>query len=198
MRHRVVKVKLNRSRGHRKALLKNMSASLIEHERIETTLPKAKSLRPYVEKLVTRAKVGSDFNTLRYLRRKLFSEEVIKKLVEEIAPKFKNRKGGYTRIVRVRNRDGDNTVMAVLEFVGEKKTEKTVKKDEETAAEDKKELKTKEEKKDKPKSDKKPEAKKAEKKETKKEEKKKPAKKAAAKKETKKVEKKVNKKKDEK
>ena len=86
MRHRVSKVKLNRDLGHRKALLKNMSASLIEHEKIETTINKAKGLRPYIEKLVTKAKKGDDLNTLRYLRKKLFSEDAIKKLVKEIAP----------------------------------------------------------------------------------------------------------------
>jgi large subunit ribosomal protein L17 len=193
MRHRVAKVKLNRDMAHRKALLKNMSASLIEHEKIETTLIKAKSLRPYVEKLVTKAKRGSDFNTLRYLRKKLFSEDAIKKLVDDIAPKFKGRKGGYTRIVRVRNRDGDNSVMAVIEFVQVKQSKK------DKPESEKAETKPKVEKKE-PTKDKKPSVKKVETDD----EKKKTTKKKSVKKETpkakeeKKETKKVVEKKDEK
>ena len=126
MRHRVAKKKLSRDVGHRKALLKNLSGSLIEHESIETTLAKAKALRPYVEKLVTKARKGSEYNILRYLRTKLLSENAIRKLVTEIAPKYKDRQGGYTRIIRTRNRDGDDSTMARIEFV-QVKTKKSVK-----------------------------------------------------------------------
>ncbi len=149
MRHRVDKNKLTSDKGHQRALLKNLSASLIEHEKIETTFAKAKSLRPYIERLVTKAKKGSDYNTLRYLRTKLFSEDAIRKLVTDIAPNYNEVKGGYTRIVKVRNRDGDNSVMAYIEFVNltkktPAKSEKTKQKTaitEETKNEEKTELK---------------------------------------------------------
>lgn len=158
--HRVSKLKLSRDLGHRKALLKNMSASLIENEKIETTIAKAKAIRPYVEKLITKARTGSDFNTLRYLRTKLFSETAIRKLVEEIGPKYKDRKGGYLRITRTRNRDGDNSVMARIELVEEtiisddkeiKKTSKS--KSEKKGAKIKEDPKTKKEKASKKKKD---------------------------------------------
>jgi len=127
MRHRVAKKTLNRTSAHRSALIKNLSEALIAHGHIETTIDKAKFVKPYVEKLVTTAKKAEGtssielFNTVKYLRTKLYTDGVIKKLLEEVAPLFKNRAGGYTRLVRTGNRDGDNAVKARLEFVEAKK-----------------------------------------------------------------------------
>ena len=103
-------------------MLRNLSKSLIEHERIKTTLPKAKSLRSIVEKLVTIGKDGS-----LHARRKLISKlggdySQIDKLIDIISPKFKNRNGGYTRILKSGSRLGDNAPMAYIEFVGEQET----------------------------------------------------------------------------
>src|SRR4030065_873319 len=110
MRHRIAKRTLNASSEHRRAVIKNLSTELINHEKIETTLAKAKFFRPYLEKLITKAKSTDKsnklqtFNTLKYLRTKIKSEEAIKKLVNDLALRFSNRKGGYTRIVRIGNR----------------------------------------------------------------------------------------------
>ncbi len=130
MRHRIAKRTLNADSEHRRAVIKNLSTELINHEKIETTLAKAKFFRPYLEKLITKAKSTDKsnkletFNTLKYLRTKINSEEAIKKLVNDLGPRFSNRKGGYTRIVRIGNRSGDNAMMARIELV-ELKTKKT-------------------------------------------------------------------------
>jgi large subunit ribosomal protein L17 len=122
MRHRHGYRKLGRVSEHRLALLKNLACDLIENERIETTVPKAKELRKYIEKLVTKAK-NADFNTHRAVYAKLGSnaraKAATRKLIEEIAPKFENRKGGYTRIIKTRFRRGDAAEMCIIEFVGE-------------------------------------------------------------------------------
>jgi large subunit ribosomal protein L17 len=122
MRHRHGYRKLGRDSEHRAALLKNLSCDLIENGRIETTVAKAKELRRYIEKLVTRAK-KADFNTHRYVYSKLGSNQRAKaatqKLINEIAPKYVNRNGGYTRIIKTRFRRGDAAEMAIIEFVGE-------------------------------------------------------------------------------
>ena len=123
MRHRHGYRKLGRDSEHRLALLKNLSCDLIENEKIETTVAKAKELRKYIEKLVTRAK-KADFNTHRYLYAKLGSNNrakaAVQKLINEIAPKYTNRNGGYTRIIKTRFRRGDAAEMAIIEFVEEK------------------------------------------------------------------------------
>ena len=116
MRHKHGYRKLSRTTSHRKALLKNLAIALIVNERIETTVAKAKTLRSYIEKLVTKARVG-DFNAHREVFAYLQDKEATKKLVNEIAPKYKERKGGYTRIVRTRTRRGDAAPMAFIEFV---------------------------------------------------------------------------------
>ncbi len=122
MRHRKGYRKLGRDTAHRLALLRNLSCDLIENEKIETTVPKAKELRRYVERLVTRAK-KADANTHRYLYSKLGSNQrakaVVQKLINEIAPKYENRNGGYTRIIKTRFRRGDAAELAIIEFVGE-------------------------------------------------------------------------------
>ena len=127
MKHRVAKKTLNRTSEHRASLIRNLSEALITHGTIETTIDKAKFVKPYVEKLVTRAKKAENaekielFNTVKYLRTRLHTENAIRRLLEEVAPLFKGRDGGYTRIVKTGNRDGDNAMKARVEFVESKK-----------------------------------------------------------------------------
>ncbi|SMC08932.1 50S ribosomal protein L17 [Nitratiruptor tergarcus] len=116
MRHKHGYRKLSRTSAHRKALLKNLAIALIMNEKIETTVAKAKTLRSYIEKLVTKARVG-DFNAHREVFAYLQDKEATKKLLNEIAPRYKERNGGYTRIVRTRIRRGDASPMAFIEFV---------------------------------------------------------------------------------
>ncbi|PLY13532.1 50S ribosomal protein L17 [Sulfurimonas xiamenensis] len=116
MRHRHGYRKLGRTSSHRAALLKNLSISLIEHGKIETTVIKAKELRSYVEKLITIAGKG-DSNAHKAVFAALQSKEATKTLVNEIAPKYVDRAGGYTRITRTRIRRGDATTMAFIELV---------------------------------------------------------------------------------
>ena len=116
MRHKHGYRKLGRTSSHRKALLKNLSIALIQNGRIETTLPKAKELRSYIEKLITKARVG-DANAHRAVFAALQDKESTKKLVNEIAPEYKGRNGGYTRIIRTRIRRGDAAEMAFIELV---------------------------------------------------------------------------------
>jgi large subunit ribosomal protein L17 len=108
--------RLNRSSAHRKSMFANMSASLIKHEQIVTTLPKAKDLRPIVEKLVTLAKVGT-----LHARRQAISQikdlDQVRKLFDVLAARYKDRKGGYIRIMKAGFRMGDNAPVAVIEFV---------------------------------------------------------------------------------
>jgi large subunit ribosomal protein L17 len=115
--------RLNRSSAHRKAMFANMSASLIKHEQIVTTLPKAKDLRPIVEKLVTLAKKGG-----LHARRQAISEikdiDQVKKLFDVLAARYKDRKGGYLRIMKAGFRHGDNAPVAVIEFVDRDVNEK--------------------------------------------------------------------------
>ena len=143
MRHRVVKKKLNRDKDHREALISNLSAQIIEKEKVNTTLAKAKYIKPKVEKIITKAVKAHDsedkifkFNTVKELRKDIKSESAIKKLINEIAPKFSGRKGGYTKIVKTGNREGDNALTARIEIVSnledtkEKLKRKNVKKNE--------------------------------------------------------------------
>ena len=116
MRHGRSGRRLNRTVSHRKALLTNMAASLIEHEQIVTTLPKAKELRPIVEKLVTLGKRG-DLHARRQAASQIQSDAATKRLFETIAPRYANRNGGYLRIMKAGFRHGDNAAMAVIEFV---------------------------------------------------------------------------------
>jgi len=116
MRHRHGYRKLGRTSSHRKALLKNLSIALITSGKIETTLPKAKELRSYFEKLVTKARVA-DSNAHRVIFSYLQDKEATKKLINEIAPEYKTRNGGYTRITKTRTRRGDAASMAFIELV---------------------------------------------------------------------------------
>lgn len=116
MRHNHGYRKLGRTSSHRKALLKNLSIALIKHGKIETTVMKAKELQSYIERLLTKARVG-DFNAHRFVFASLQDKEATHKLVTDIAPEYKERKGGYTRIIRTRLRKGDATPLAFIEFV---------------------------------------------------------------------------------
>ncbi|MCI5969203.1 50S ribosomal protein L17 [Helicobacter sp.] len=116
MRHRHGYRKLGRTSSHRKALLKNLSLALIASGKIETTLQKAKELQSYFEKLITKARVG-DSMAHRLVFSYLQHKESVKKLVTEIAPKYANRSGGYTRIIKTRLRVGDAAQMAIIELV---------------------------------------------------------------------------------
>ena len=116
MRHKLAHRKLNRTASHRKAMFANMASSLIEHEQIVTTLPKAKELRPIVEKLVTLAKKG-DLNSRRIAIARTRNKEMSKKLFDVLGPRYKDRHGGYIRIMKAGFRYGDNAPMAVIEFV---------------------------------------------------------------------------------
>ena len=116
MRHGISQRKLSRKSGHRKALFRNMSAALIKHEQIVTTLPKAKELRPYVEKLVTLAKRGGLSNR-RLAMSRLGDETQLKKLFDILAERYSDRDGGYTRIIKAGIRESDAAQLAVIEFV---------------------------------------------------------------------------------
>lgn len=116
MRHGVGHKKLNRTASHRQAMFANMAASLIKHEQIVTTLPKAKALRPVVERLVTLAKKG-DLASRRVVISRMRDETQTKKLFDTLAPRYKARAGGYTRVLKAGFRHGDNAPLAVIEFV---------------------------------------------------------------------------------
>lgn len=116
MRHNRRGRKLGRTSSHRRALFRNQLASLIQHERIVTTVEKAKELRPIAERLVTQGKAGT-VHARRQVGRWVGSRDLIKRLFDEIAPRFKERPGGYLRIIKLGRRQGDNAELAVLEFV---------------------------------------------------------------------------------
>ena len=116
MRHGFRGRRFNRSAEHRKAMFANMSAALIKHEQIITTLPKAKDLRPVVEKLVTLGKRG-DLHARRNAISQIRDEAMVKKLFDVLGPRYKARPGGYLRVLKAGFRAGDNAPMAVIEFV---------------------------------------------------------------------------------
>ncbi|WP_298022995.1 50S ribosomal protein L17 [uncultured Parasphingopyxis sp.] len=116
MRHKKAHRKLNRTSSHRQAMLKNMAAALIKHEQVMTTLPKAKELRPYVEKLITLAKKGGLSNR-RVAMSRLMDETQLKKLFDELGPRYADRPGGYCRIIKAGYRGDDAAPMAVIELV---------------------------------------------------------------------------------
>jgi len=111
--------RLGGSSAHQKAILANLATALFEHGRIKTTEPKARALRPYAEKLITHAKKGTLHNRREVLK-KIRNKDVVHSLFAEIGPFFSDRNGGYTRIIKVENRKGDNAPMAVIELVQEK------------------------------------------------------------------------------
>lgn len=116
MRHKLKGKKLNRTSSHRKAMLANMAVSLVMHEQIKTTLPKAKALRPVVEKLVTKARAGN-LAARRNIISQIQDKEAADKLMSALSERYKERNGGYTRILKAGFRYGDMAPMAVIEFV---------------------------------------------------------------------------------
>ena len=140
MRHKVAGYKLGRTTSHRRSLLRNMATSLIMEERIETTVPKAKALRPTVEKMITLGKRG-DLAARRQAMSYLMTDEAVRKLFDTIGPRFGDRNGGYTRIVRTAWQKGDGADKAFIELLGseqlldekrQKRAEARAKKAEET------------------------------------------------------------------
>ena len=117
MRHRKAGRKLNRTAAHRKAMLRNMVTSLLEHERIVTTVPKAKEARRVAEKMITLGKRG-DLHARRQAMAYIRSKGVVAKLFDELSGQYVDRQGGYTRIIRTGNRYGDAAPMAIVELVG--------------------------------------------------------------------------------
>ena len=116
MKHNIRHRKLNRTSAHRKALLMNLSNALLKHEQITTTLPKAKELRPFVEKIISLGKKGN-LHARRKANSLLQDEKNIKRIFDVFSQRYKDRKGGYTRIVKLGNRFGDNAPTAVIELV---------------------------------------------------------------------------------
>ena len=116
MKHKIKGKKLNRTSSHRKALFKNMAQAIIKHEQIITTLPKAKTMKPIVEKLITLAKKGS-LHARRQAYSKLRDDKMVTKLFETLATRYADRAGGYTRVLKAGYRYGDAAAMAVLELV---------------------------------------------------------------------------------
>jgi large subunit ribosomal protein L17 len=116
MKHGKRLKKLNRTSSHRKSLLINLALSLFRHERIKTTLPKVKALRPFAEKIITSARTGG-LSTTRKLASLFSDEQIVKKLMENLSVRFTNRPGGYTRIYKCGFRSGDNAPVAIIELV---------------------------------------------------------------------------------
>ena len=123
MRHNISGRKLNRTSSHRKAMFSNMINALIKHEQITTTLPKAKELRPIIEKMVTLSR-KNDLHSRRQAISKLQDNDMVKKLFEVLGPRYAERTGGYTRIIKAGFRYGDSAPMAVIEFVDRDKDAK--------------------------------------------------------------------------
>jgi large subunit ribosomal protein L17 len=116
MRHRKKGRHLNRTAEHRRMMLRNMATSLFKHGRIETTVAKAKELRQFAEPLITRAKRG-DLHARRVVARKIHDGEALARLFEEIGPRYAERPGGYTRVIKVGHRSGDAADLAIIELV---------------------------------------------------------------------------------
>lgn len=134
MRHNVGYRKLGRTSEHRRALLRNLTTALFRHERITTTLPKAKELRPYAERLITLAR-RDDLHARRQVLRHVSDKEVVKKLFTTLAPRFAARPGGYTRTLKLGPRQGDGADMAIVELVGSEPVFKKQKEEKKTRRE---------------------------------------------------------------
>jgi len=136
MRHRNEGRKLSRNTSHRRALLRNLVTSLLEHGRLMTTLPKAKEVRPLAEKMITLGK-RDNLAARRQVQSYLLKEAIAKKVFDTIAPKFADRKGGYSRIIKLGNRKGDGADIAIIELLGSeleaKKAERAAKAQEKDA-----------------------------------------------------------------
>jgi large subunit ribosomal protein L17 len=136
MRHNRGYRKLGRTKEHRRALLRNLATDLFRHERLTTTLPKAKELRPYAEKLITLAR-RDDLHSRRLVLGQIFDKSVVKKLFDTLGPRFTARPGGYSRILKLGPRPGDGADMAIVELVGSEPVFKK-QKDEKKARRDRK------------------------------------------------------------
>lgn len=136
MRHGCAGRQFGRNTGHRKALLRTLVSSLLRNEKIETTVAKAKEIRPLAEKMITLAKRG-DLHARRQVSSFLQDDDAVKGLFAQIAPRFSSRNGGYTRIVPTRNRMGDAAPMAVIELVERQKKESAADKTPKSKASDK-------------------------------------------------------------
>ncbi len=146
MRHKKVSAKLNRTAGHRKALYSNVATSLFEHKQVKTTTAKAKAVRKTIDRLITFAKRGT-LADRRQVLRTIHDRSVVKNLFDEIAPTYKERHGGYTRVIKLGRRKGDGAEMALLELVGyegvlmekhkSKEEDKTKKKEKQKAVKEK-------------------------------------------------------------
>ena len=144
MRHNKIGRKLGRKTAHRKALMSNLASALITNKRIKTTDAKAKELRKYIEPLVTFAKKG-DLHSRRQVLKKIRHKSIVRELFDNIGPTFSNRNGGYTRIIKAGYRYGDNSPMAVIEFVdrdveAKRKFKKKKKEDPKTEDKNKKQI----------------------------------------------------------
>lgn len=133
MRHKIKGRKLGRTSSHRKAMLINMACSLIQYEQIKTTLPKAKELRPYVEKLITKAKHGIIDKTLEIRNKRLLmsklrnNSDAVNKLLHILAPRYKSRPGGYIRLIKANFRQGDAAPIAYIQLIDKKiETQKAI------------------------------------------------------------------------
>lgn len=118
MRHKISGRKLNRSSSHRSALARSQATALLRHGRIKTTVTKAKNLQPFVEKLITTAR-GGDLHSRRLVAREIHDVEIQRKLMDEIAPRYAERPGGYTRIYRLTSRRGDGVQEALIELIND-------------------------------------------------------------------------------
>ncbi len=127
MRHQVKKGQLHRTTAHRRALLRNLVTSLVEKERVRTTTAKAKNIRPIAEKMITLGKKGT-LSARRQALAYCTKESAVKKLFSEIGPRFSERPGGYTRVVKLDRRDGDGAEMAYIEILGAEYKKKAKKK----------------------------------------------------------------------
>ncbi len=128
MRHNVGYRKLGRTSSHRRALLRNLATDLFRHERLKTTMPKARELRPFAEKLITLAR-RDDLHARRQILRQISDKTVVKKLFDTLGPRFAARPGGYTRALKLGPRPGDGADMAIVELVGSEPTFKKQKDD---------------------------------------------------------------------
>jgi large subunit ribosomal protein L17 len=139
MMHNVRLRKLGRTSGHRRALLRSLATSLFRHERVRTTLPKAKELRPFAERLITLAR-RDDLHARRLVARDVADRDVVKKLFDTLGPRFSTRPGGYTRTMKLGPRQGDGAEMALIELVGsealfkKQKDERAARRDKRAAA----------------------------------------------------------------
>lgn len=151
MRHRNAGRKLSRNTSHRRALLRNLVTSFLEHGRLMTTLPKAKEIRPLAEKMITLGK-RDNLHARRMVHSYLLKDATAKKVFDSIAPKFASRNGGYSRIIKLGNRKGDGADLAIIELLGSelevKKAERAKKAEEQAAKKPKKDEKEEKDEKD--------------------------------------------------